>query len=93
MAARQAGRRTGSRLVCRRAEGGHAGLRQASDRWQAVKKTNFVLGICGKDPCKHDHLISLWHCDDLSKNEVLNLGRSVQGRIVKNDISHATQGS
>ncbi len=65
-------------------------LRQVSDRWQAVKKTNFVLGICGKGVIPAN---LLWHCDNLSKNEVLNLGRSFQGRIVKNDISHATQGS
>jgi hypothetical protein len=48
MAARQAGRRTGSRQECRLAKSWHAGLRQASDRWQAVKKTNFVWCICGK---------------------------------------------
>ncbi len=42
MAARQAGRRTGSRQECRRAEGGHAGLK-------VHKIDNFFVsdfGIC-----------------------------------------------
>jgi hypothetical protein len=51
-AAWQAGRWVGSRLEYRRVEGRHAGLRQTSARWQAVKKTIFFfsksLDICEK---------------------------------------------